>query len=146
MINNYTAGGYIEAWCTRCRLELGHTIVAMVANSPKRVKCNTCNSQHNFRAKPSEKRRIKSRKPLQKVKAPEINYNECISRLTDSELSKAKRYRIEGSFEKNEIVAHPRFGIGIVSSVIQSNKVKILFKDGPRLLVQNRESGLDTAG
>ncbi len=144
MINNYTAGGHIEAWCTKCRLELGHTIVAMVANSPKKVKCNTCNSQHNFRAKPSEKKRIKSKKPLQRVKAPEINYDEFISRLTDSELSNAKKYRIEGSFEKNEVINHSRFGIGIVSSVIQSNKVEILFKDGPRLLVQNRESGLGT--
>ncbi len=144
MINNYTAGGYIEAWCTKCRLELDHTIVAMVANSPKRVKCNTCNSQHNFRAKPSEKKRINSRKNLQKVKAPEIDYNECISRLTDSELSNAKKYRTEGSFEKNEIINHSRFGIGIVSSVIQVNKIEILFKDGPKLLVQNRESGLGT--
>ncbi len=144
MINNYTAGGHIEAWCTKCRLELGHTIVAMVANSPKRVKCNTCNSQHNFRAKPSEKKRVKSKKAAQKVKVQEINYNDCISRLTDTELSNAKKYRTEGSFEKNEIIAHHRFGIGIVSSVIQVNKVEILFKDGPKLLVQNREAGLGT--
>ncbi len=142
MISNYTAGGYIEAWCTKCKLELGHTIVAMVAHSPKRVKCNTCSSQHNFRAKPSEKKRIKSKTSVQKVKAREINYNECMSRLTDTDLSNAKKYRIEGSFEEHEIVNHPRFGIGIVSSVVQVNKVEILFKDGLRLLVQNRESGL----
>ncbi|GMT47266.1 MAG: hypothetical protein IEMM0007_0832 [bacterium] len=141
MTNNYTAGGNIEAWCTKCKLELSHTIVAMVANSPKRVKCNTCDSLHNFRAKPSEKRRIKSKKTLQKVKTPEIDYNECISRLTDSELSNAKKYRTEGSFEKNEIINHSRFGIGIVSSVIQVNKIEILFEDGPKLLVQNKESG-----
>jgi len=45
MINNYTAGGHIEAWCTKCRLELGHTIVAMVANSPKKL--NAIPATHN---------------------------------------------------------------------------------------------------
>ncbi|HEC98500.1 MAG TPA: hypothetical protein ENI58_10185 [Nitrospirae bacterium] len=142
MINNYTAGGHIEAWCTKCRLELGHTIVAMVANAPKRVKCNTCNSQHNFRTKPSKKKRIRTKNSLQKVKVQEINYDECIARLTDSDLANATKYRIEGSFKENEIINHPKFGIGIVSSVIQINKIEILFKDGPKLLVQNRKSGL----
>ncbi|MFV1975206.1 MAG: hypothetical protein ACC651_05620 [Candidatus Scalindua sp.] len=141
MINNYSAGGYIEAWCTKCRLELGHTIVAMVANFPKRVKCNTCNAQHNFRTKPSEKKRIKSKNSTQKIKSQEINYNESISRLTNSDRSNAKKYRIEGNFEKDEIIDHPKFGIGIVSSVIQINKIEILFKDGSKLLVQNKESG-----
>ncbi len=140
MINNDSAGEYIEAWCTKCRLELGHTIVAMVANVPKRVKCNTCNSLHNFRAKPSDKKQTKPKSLNKKMRSQETNYNESISRFTDNDLSNAKKYRIEGNFEKDEIINHPKFGIGIVSSVIQSNKIEILFKDGSKLLVQNKEA------
>ncbi len=137
MFENYSAGDYIEAWCTKCRLELGHTIVAMVDNAPRRVKCNTCNSEHNFRIKSSGKKRIPS---TGKTKPRNRGYGELISRLSDSDLSRARKYSIEGNFEKDEIIYHPSFGVGIVSSVIQADKVEALFRDGPRLLAQNRQS------
>jgi len=140
MIDNYTTGGYIESWCTKCELDLGHTIIAMVDNLPKRVKCNTCNGEHNYRTKPSEKSRTKSKSPSRKARAQEINYNELISRLTDSGFSNAKKYSTNGNFEKDEIIDHSQFGIGIVLSIIQINKIEILFKDGPKLLIQNREA------
>ena len=142
MINNYSAGGDIEAWCTKCKLELGHTIIAMVDDSPKRVKCNTCNGQHNYRAKPSEKTRTKSKNSPRKTKSQKTNYNEYISRLADRDFSDAKQYSIKGNFEEDEIIDHSKFGIGIVLSVIQINKIKILFEDGPKLLIQNNESGI----
>jgi hypothetical protein len=138
MINNHSPGGHIVAWCTKCKLELGHTIIAVVDNLPKRVQCNTCNGQHNFRAKPSEKSRIKSKSSPQKTKSQKANYNEYLSRLTDCDLSNAKKYSMEGNFEKNEIIDHHRFGIGIVLSVIQFTQIEILFKDGPKILIQNR--------
>lgn len=140
MNNTHTTGGYIESWCTKCELELGHTIVAMVDNLPKRVKCNTCSGEHNYRTRPSVKSRTKSKSPSRKAKAQEINYNKHISRLTGDDLSNAKKYSINGNFEKDEIVNHSHFGIGIVMSIIQTNKIEILFKDGPKLLIQNREA------
>jgi hypothetical protein len=139
MNNNYTTGGYIESWCTKCELELGHTIIAMVDNSPKRVKCNTCGGEHNYRAKPSEKSRTRPKSPSRKVRAQEINYNEHISRLTGGDLSNAKTYSINGNFEKDDVIDHSQFGIGIVLSVIHINKIEILFKDASKLLIQNRE-------
>ncbi len=45
---------------------------------------------------------------------------------------------MKGSFKKDEIIDHPKFGLGIVSSVIQEHKIEILFKEGPKLLVQNQ--------
>ncbi len=44
-----SAGSEIDAWCTRCRMDLGHRIVAMVGTAPKRVICLTCGSVHNYR-------------------------------------------------------------------------------------------------
>lgn len=140
MINNYTTGGYIESWCTKCELELGHTIIAMVDNLPKRVKCNTCSGEHNYRTKPSEKNRTKSKSPSRKARTQELNYNEHISRLAGGEVLNAKKYSTNGNFEKDEIIDHSQFGIGIVLSIIQINKIEILFKDGPKLLIQNREA------
>jgi arginine utilization protein RocB len=138
MNNSYSAGGPIDAWCTKCNLELGHTIVAMVDNFPKKVKCNTCNGQHNYRTKPSERSRTKSKSPTRKTRSKEVTYEEYISRLTGDNPVNAKKYNINGNFEKDEIIDHLKFGIGIVLSVVQVNKIKILFKDGPRLLIQNQ--------
>ncbi|RJQ19885.1 MAG: hypothetical protein C4560_05790 [Nitrospiraceae bacterium] len=140
MLNNYSAGGYIAAWCTKCRLELGHTIIAMLDNSPKRVKCNTCNGEHNFRTSPSEKKQAKPEHSAKKTKSQKTNYNEYMIRLTSCNLSTAKKYSIKGNFGKDDLIDHPAFGIGIVLSVIQINKIKIFFKDGPRLLIQNSEA------
>ncbi|MEC4675694.1 MAG: hypothetical protein VST72_02060 [Nitrospirota bacterium] len=63
-----------------------------------------------------------------------------MSRLTDGDLSGATKYRIDGNFEKDETIDHSKFGIGIVLYVIQNDKIEVLFKEGPKLLVQNKES------
>ena len=152
MGNNYTVGGYAEGWCTKCRLQLGHTIIAMVDNAPAKVKCNTCNSQHNFHAKESGKSRTspktssKSASSSKKIKTQEANYNDYTSRLADYDLSAAKKYSLSGNFKKNEIIDHFKFGVGIVLSVIQSNKIEILFKDGLKILIQNSAGGVVYSG
>jgi len=137
MIENYKTGEYINAWCTKCKLELGHTIVAMVENAPKRVKCNTCNGEHNYRTGPAASNRIKSIHAKRKTRSRETKYNEYMSRLADAGLSNAKKYTTGGSFEKDDLVEHPKFGTGVVVSVIHLNKIEIFFKDGPKLLAQN---------
>lgn len=148
MGNTYTVGGYAEGWCTKCRLQLGHTIIAMVDNAPAKVKCNTCNSQHNFHAKESGKSRTspktssKSASSSRKIKTQEANYNDYASRLAGYDLSTAQKYSLGGNFKKDEIIDHLKFGVGIVLSVIQSNKIEILFKDGLKILVQNSAGGV----
>ena len=45
-------GGEVDVFCTRCKMELGHTILAMVGQTIARVQCNTCRGQHAYRAAP----------------------------------------------------------------------------------------------
>src|SRR3990172_3394552 len=148
MGNDYTVGGYVEGRCTKCKLQLGHTIIAMVNNFPARVKCNTCNSQHNFHDKESGKSRTspktspKSAGSSKKIKTQEANYNDYTSRLAGHDLSTAQKFSLGGNFKKKEIIDHFKFGVGIVLSVIQSNKIEILFKDGLKILVQNSAGGV----
>jgi hypothetical protein len=137
MTDSYKTGEYINAWCTKCKLELGHTIVAMVENVPKRVKCNTCNGQHNYRNAPAASNRIKSIHAKRKTKARDTKYQEYMLRLSDDGLSNAQKYTTKGSFEKDDVIEHSKFGTGIVVSVIHMNKIEIFFKDGPKLLAQN---------
>jgi hypothetical protein len=138
MNNNCSVGGYIEAWCPRCNLKSGHTIIAIVDNSPVKLKCNACDEHHSLSSKPSGKRQIKQNSSALKSRSKEVTYEEYLSRLTGGDPDNSTKYNIKGNFIKDEIIDHLSFGIGIVLSVINFNKINILFKDGPRLLIQNQ--------
>lgn len=135
MTNSYSAGEDIESWCTKCKMELEHTIVAMVGNLPKRVKCNTCNSEHNYRSKPARKSNTgasgQKKKPLGK------SYKDYLTLLTETDRSNSREYNIKNTFKENDVIEHPKFGTGLVQSIIKSNKIEVIFKDGPRLLIHN---------
>lgn len=138
MRNSYTVGGDIEAWCPRCNQKSGHTIITIINNSPKKIKCTTCDEHHTLSAKSYAKPRVKSGISVQKARSRETTYEEYLSRLAGGDPANSIKYNTKGNFKKDEIIDHLNFGIGVVLSVIQVNKIKILFKDGPRLLIQNQ--------
>src|SRR5215475_1176125 len=57
----YRVGGEVDATCTRCRMELAHTILAMVGQKIARVRCNTCGSDHVYRGTQSASRSAAAR-------------------------------------------------------------------------------------
>jgi hypothetical protein len=40
----------VDAYCTKCRLDLSHRVIAMVGDVIKKVECLTCHSHHLYRA------------------------------------------------------------------------------------------------
>ncbi len=42
-------GDVIDDYCPRCRLIMNHGVVGMVGDEVKKVRCNTCLSEHEFR-------------------------------------------------------------------------------------------------
>jgi hypothetical protein len=42
-------GDVIDDYCPRCRLIMNHGVVGMVGDEVKKVRCNTCMSEHQFR-------------------------------------------------------------------------------------------------
>ena len=42
-------GSDIDAYCTRCKRDFTHTILSMATEeTPERVRCNTCGSEHRY--------------------------------------------------------------------------------------------------
>ena len=132
MAVKFKVGGEIVSWCTKCKLILDHTIVALVDASPKKVKCHTCKGHHNYRekapvAKSPGKRRVK-----------QTAYEVSMSRLGDAyDFSSAKKYSMKGKFKVDQVIDHASFGIGFVISSLD-HKIEALFEGGPKRLVQNR--------
>jgi hypothetical protein len=136
------AGKDIESMCTKCKVVLNHTIIAMVEGLVKRVKCNTCGSEHNYRppkeAKTPVKRSATAKTPAAsrtKIKRdPLVVDQEEWEMLSDSmDVNRAVPYDMNGAFRLKALVAHPLFGVGIVSARHES-KMEVLFKAGRKLL------------
>lgn len=58
--------------------------------------------------------------------------------MNGRDTSAARTYSPHSLFNKNEVVAHPVFGMGLVVAAQNDDKIQILFSNGPRLLVHNR--------
>ena len=136
MSNEYSAGGEVVSWCTKCKLVLDHVIVALVDDLPKKVKCKTCKGNHNFRPEaPDPNKKVVS--TARKTKRSDFDLH--MSRLEgDFDISSAKKYSMKGNFKTDQVISHSNFGIGFILTVIDPKKVEILFKDGSKMLVQNR--------
>jgi hypothetical protein len=69
MTERISTGGDIDAYCTKCKLNLEHFVLAIVAGAVVKVKCKTCGSIHKFvapaaRSKASGKRGHKFKVPV----------------------------------------------------------------------------------
>lgn len=49
----------------------------------------------------------------------------------------ARAYDIKTEFTENDVIEHPRFGIGFVVELVSPKKVEVLFEDGLRKLACN---------
>ncbi len=139
-----SAGSEIDAWCTKCRLDLGHRIVAMVASQPKRVVCLTCNSQHNYRPPKGISSVTPKRAPAKKSATGERAERVTPKRLDWEEkvlghdLSGFTEFSISRTFTLGELVNHRKFGPGFVAEILGPEKVSIMFQDGARVLAMGK--------
>lgn len=148
-----TAGSEIDAYCTKCRMDLGHRIVAMVQTTPKRVICQTCFSEHNYhqpRAAPKQTaaRRIvdgatkpkstAAQRVTQKAQAEADRVRTWEARIAGKAVDAFRRYALDVTLSSGELVRHSKFGEGYVVDVVGSDKVNIMFRDGPRLLARGK--------
>lgn len=138
MQKNAKVGGDIDAWCTRCKMILGHTILAMVGSRPARVRCNTCQGEHNYKAGAVEPRKggwePKADRERRQSK-PEVTSWEAL--LAQKDVSRARRYSARERFETDDVVDHPVFGIGLVQEV-HGDKMRVAFKADTKLLVHGK--------
>ena len=147
-------GGEIDAYCTKCRLDLTHRIIAMVGDVVKKVECKTCNSHHLYRrpkterdaaharmAKRAEERGkvaptggTKAERAARAEKAEREQVSTWERAIAGKPTSAFTAYRISLQLGPGDLVKHPKFGDGVVAKVIDQSKVEILFKDGPRTM------------
>lgn len=136
----YKVSSNVDAWCTKCRLILAHTIEAVLDNKIKRVKCNTCNGSHQFRdTEPGSQKIKKTLKSKANGLKTKSKPSDLVNLLHGKDLSKALMYNIKSHFSKGDLVNHTAFGLGVVVDERDVNKIEVLFEEGAKLLVHARQ-------
>jgi len=145
-------GSELDAYCTRCKMDLLHRVVAVVEARPKRVECLTCHSQHNYRKIKGAPRSTRA-KTTTKSATAKAAPGQRAKRLTKGEIELAAqwetrvggktkgdfaRYSVKQAFSVDQLLEHATFGQGYVSEVHQDRKISVVFRDGEKVLAHAR--------
>jgi hypothetical protein len=137
----HKVGGEVDALCTRCKMTLAHTILAMVGPRIARVRCNTCGGDHAYRAAPgatdrptpSRASRASGTK-AEKAEKVVISFEE---QLAGKDVANAPKYSPKDTYKVDQVIQHPTFGLGLVT-VVRGDKVDVAFKAETKTLVHGR--------
>lgn len=130
-------GSDVEAYCTKCKMVLAHTIVAMEGAKPRRVKCNTCGGNHNYRpTKPTPRTGVKKAAKTKTggTKRTRQNWDEV---MQEASQKPHKTYSMSGSYGEGDWIEHTTFGLGCVQTFTPPNRITVRFADSTRTLVCN---------
>lgn len=156
------AGRDIDHYCTRCKMDLAHTIIAVVGDVPARVKCNTCHTERNFRrgraaaadkkagvvrrgkTAQASKRTTSNARSTAKARNASTTYEKSEKWTTLMGKARkagtdAKAYSMRDTYPKGAVVDHSKFGEGYVEEIVPPNKVLVCFEEGDRLLIHGRK-------
>ncbi len=129
-------GSTVDAYCTKCKLVLAHTVVALQAAKPRRVKCNTCGGEHNYRAtKPAGKAAVKKERTKAGPKRVRQSWEEVMQEASGKP---HKAYSMTGTFGEGDWIEHSHFGLGCVQAFIAPNKITVRFADSTKTLICNQ--------
>lgn len=150
MTKKAAVAGEVDAYCTRCKLDLAHRIIAMVEDRVHKVECLTCGGHHLYRP-PKATGAATTRSAGRKRKSAGGRSSGAAAARAATEQRKQWEQAIMGrpaeafttyamstTFGEGDLVRHKKFGDGIVTEVRADQKVKILFEGGERTLVHGQ--------
>jgi hypothetical protein len=127
------------AYCTSCKMDLNHMVVAMKGDKIAKVQCLTCKKEHVYRApkgatEPKAPKASKARKAAEEPEnhSIEIEWEKLMSAHRDIPV---KPYSTKGLFALGDKLNHPTFGDGIVGKLIYPNKLEVIFRHDVKVLI-----------
>lgn len=134
-------GDEIEAMCGTCKAATVHNVEVIKDGKVTKVLCKSCNKSHKYR-KPVEEGEEKPKKRKKaKAKAPaktkeQRKWSRVMGKVEGTE---PQPYNMTETFEEQNVIDHSKFGLGVVSEVIDPTKISVVFEDGEKTLVHNRD-------
>ena len=137
MTTIFRAGQDTDAFCGKCGMMLAHVIHAVAATGrPARVECKTCGAIHGYRpAPPGTKTATTKKRATGGRQTPEKLFDAAIDGV---DISSPTKYTIKAELEKNMVIDHKKFGIGLVMQGLGDDKVEVIFREGTKILIHRR--------
>lgn len=137
----YQVAKDIIAYCTSCKRNLVHVIVALNGERIARVLCRSCKKEHAYHPSKGVKE-ISAKKRI--TKAPPAKKAEKRLRAWQTAMEKyngiaGKVYSLKGTFDAGDKIDHNTFGMGVVNKLIKPNKMEVLFEEGTKILIRGSE-------
>jgi hypothetical protein len=125
------------AYCTSCKMDLNHMIVAMKGDRVAKVQCLTCKKEHAFKApkgvtEPPKKKSKKKDSAEEQHTSIEAEWEKLMAAHRDAP---TKSYTTKGQFVLGDKINHPNFGDGIVGKLIYPNKLEVIFRTDVKVLI-----------
>ncbi len=162
----HEVGGDIESYCTKCRTDTAHVIVALLEEKAKRVVCNICNGEHNYRVPKAQRAAIKAAKkkkaaakrktttrrrrvvpktPAEQAAADASSVEEWTAKLREITEAEIVDYKLDGIYHQKDLIQHPTFGLGFIEEV-QRHRAHVVFLESKKLLIcQDAKKNLASA-
>lgn len=141
MANTGTAvGKETLAYCTSCKMDLGHVVVAMKGDRVAKAQCKTCKKEHAYKAPKglSEPTAAKPKKASAKKEKKEegnpieLEWEKLMNAHKDVPM---RAYGMKTKFALGDRLSHPNFGDGIVGKLIYPNKIEVIFRTDVKVLI-----------
>ncbi|MFN8369077.1 MAG: hypothetical protein U0T83_00460 [Bacteriovoracaceae bacterium] len=132
-------GKEVVSFCSKCRLNLSHIIVALKENGQvAKVKCNTCKALHSFKD-PKRSHDTSRSQTTKKSRATKPLAEIWESLMKEHKNQSPKKYSMKTKFERGELIEHPNFGTGFVEDMLDADKIKVIFKQDIKTLIHNKD-------
>lgn len=144
------AGAEVDSFCTNCGMVLAHTVIAVWGDKIKRVRCNTCMREHAYRPPPgaratrgpsaakksaSSRKTGSSKSASEKGAAPDYE-----ALMAAKDRGQSRRYSPKERFSAEDLIDHPKFGLGVVVATRGIDKLDCVFPSGQKTLVHGKGS------
>jgi hypothetical protein len=131
----YTVGKEIQSQCGSCKLPLAHTIVAMDGSKIVKVECHTCKKTHSFKDPAAAKAKKRSSRAKKAATKPVAQIWEEAMKAAAAD---PEPYSVKAIYQSGDLLAHPKFGPGVVERLVDNDKVSVIFKADVKVLVHAR--------
>jgi hypothetical protein len=141
MSSQNSVGKECLAFCTACKMDLNHVIVALKGDQVKKVECKTCKKEHLYKApkgatepgKVKAKRATKSANDESKSQvAVAVEWEKLMNAHKNVS---ARSYGVKTSYTLGDKIKHTTFGEGIVTRTIYPNKIEVIFQNDLKVLI-----------
>lgn len=135
-------GKEVEALCKTCKGPAIHVIETIKKDKIDKVLCKGCNKSHKYKPVEVEEEGVEkaAKKPAKKrAVSTKTKEERKWSRLLNKVDSESPiDYAMSEIYNEKDVLSHTKFGVGVVHEVIDHTKVSVVFKEGTKVLIQNR--------